>query len=110
MTSLQQSQSSAQMSDAPSPHAAGTGTRAGANLFWLLLAPLCSLLDSRFRRYASNREAADEREWLSTGLRLPDAKSYTSWSARKEMGVHFPPTHFPPTQVPGARASDTWLS
>lgn len=110
MTSLQQSQSNAQMPVAPSLRVAGKGTSTGTNLFWLLLAPLCSLLDSRFRRYASNREAAGEREWLNAGLRLPDAKSYTSWSARKEMGVHFPPTQFPPTQVHGARASDTWLS
>lgn len=94
----------AQVSHTRSPaqhHAAGIRS----NLFWLLLAPLCSLLDRHFRRYASTRDAAGEREWLTTRIQLPDAKSCTSWAARKERGGPYSPV-----QPTGARVSDIRLS
>lgn len=73
-----------------SPSARPTRTRGvGSNLFWLLLAPFCSLLDSRFRSYANNREAADEGHWPNACLRLPDANSCTSWAARKTPSAAF---------------------
>lgn len=81
------------------------GSVSGGNLFWILLAPFCSLLDSRFRRYANSRDAADEAEWSNTCLRLPDAKSCTSWAARKATAGTFSPS-----PDAGAQVSDTHLS
>lgn len=52
-----------------------------STLFWNLLAPLCCLLDKRFRRYAGNR-LSWEGDGENPVVRLPDAASCTSWVVR----------------------------
>lgn len=101
MTLPQHIQSRDRMSDVRFPRRSVSGS----NLFWILLAPFCSLLDSRFRRYANSRDVTDEGEWLNTCLRLPDAKSCTSWAARKSTA-----RSFSLSPDAGAQVSDTRLS
>ncbi len=74
----------------------------GANLFWMLLAPLCGLVDRRVRRYASNRETGGEEGHVHPRIRLPDPGSCTAWVARKRAEMPFSPD-----QEANSRISDT---
>lgn len=56
-------------------------------LFWALLAPLCGLVDKRFRRYASGRRAILDDGGARPVVRLPDAASCTSWVVRGKPGI-----------------------
>lgn len=62
----------------------------GRKVFWVELAPICGLLDRRFRGYCRARDAMSETGEARAPVYLPGPGSRTSWRARNELSRDLP--------------------
>ena len=57
-------------------------TRQGSRMIWLLVAPMCWLIDGRFRRYVEYGRYTTGGPSAHPGMGLPNRDSITSWNVR----------------------------
>lgn len=79
-------------------------TRRCSRMIWRLVAPVCWLIDGRFRRYVEDRRYGTEGPSTHPGMGLPNRDSITSWGVRgKQSRMEAW------SQVSASAAKETWL-
>lgn len=78
--------------------------RQRSRMIWLLAAPVCWLIDGRFRPYVEDRRCGTEDPSTHPGMGLPNRDSITSWDVRgKQSRMEAW------SEVSASAASETWL-
>lgn len=79
-------------------------TRQGSRMIWLLVAPVCWLIDGRLRRYVEYRRYGADDPSVHPGMGLPNRNSITSWYVRgKQSRMEAW------SEVSTSAAKETWL-